>query len=473
MLNLVIKKEILDNLLNMRFLVASAISLALVLSSIVVLTKTYEDTLQDYQNRVMTQDDFIDHFGHLNRAGWMSRQTRMPSHFQVLVLGIDREAQEENFVSNPIPALLSRLDYVSIVTIIMSLMAILFSYNALSAEREAGLLKQMLSTGLPRRTLMFGKFIGGNISILVPFTVGVLAGLLYLVADPNLSFQTADLFVFLALMFVSWLYIAAFYGLGLLFSSRSAASSQAIVKSLFGWVILILIIPNISPFLAAQLYPVQSAAKLQQEIYGITDRERDQNVNTRGRELLKTQFPDLVTITGMSQVDLQAKVKSDPAFKARYALYAQAYDEMVKQVNKEQQEQADKLSETFMQRSKQQEELARVITSASPFSNFVFVATDMTETGIAGDNDWHEQVERYGSTFWKYAETKYQKEKQRNPAFDSNDYLDMRDRPRFQYQPSGFSERIVSVLPQVGMLVIFNLIFLAGAFGSFLKYDVR
>lgn len=473
MLTLIIKKEIQENLLNARFAVASVVSLILIISSIVVLTENYESELRDYRSRVTTQDNFIDQFGHWNRAGWMGRAMRIPSHFQVLVLGIDREAKQENFASNPISALLSRLDFVTIVTIIMSLMAILFSYNAISGEREAGLLRQMLSTGVSRSTIIFGKYIGGNISLLIPFTVGVLAGLLYLALSSRLQLQSADFSVFLLLLVASWLYISAFYGLGLLFSARSHTSSQAVLKSLFAWVVLVLVIPNISPFLAGQLYPIPSAAKIKQETTWLTSDERDEILRKRGRELLQTKFPDLISIMGMNQNEVQAKMQSEPSFRERYTQYAQAYDEMIKQVNKEQGEKADKITETFVERSKYQERFATIFASVSPFANFVFIATDATETGIDGENRWNNKAGTYGNALKRYADAKYQKEKEKNPAFGYNDYLDFRDRPRFQYQPQSVAERIELVLPQFGLLVFFNLLFLAIAFVSFVRYDVR
>jgi hypothetical protein len=62
---------------------------------------------------------------------------------------------------------------------------------------------------------------------------------------------------------------------------------------------------------------------------------------------------------------------------------------------------------------------------------------------------------------------------ERDPSFDSNDYLDLRARPRFQYRPAALIERIEPDIPQWGVLIVFNLLFLAAAFFSFQRYDVR
>jgi ABC-type transport system involved in multi-copper enzyme maturation permease subunit len=473
MLWVVAKKELIESLLNARFVGACVVSLVLVLTSIVVLTRNYGEQFRDYQSRVREQEQFIDNFGHYNRLGWMSRQMRPPSYFQVLVLGIDREAEQENFISNPVPALLSRLDFVSIVTIIFSLMAILFSYDAISGEREAGLLRQLMAAGVSRRTILLGKLLGGTTSLLIPYTIGVLAGFIYIALNPALQLQRGDFGVFAILLVVSWIYIIAFYALGLLFSSRSRTSGQSVLKSLFAWVILVLVIPNISPFLAAQLYPIPSAAKVEQETNYVTDVERDQILRTRWREILDSKYSDLKSILALGRTAIEERLKSDLSFKERYGQYTRDNEDIIKQVNREQSKKAEKMAETFVARSKHQENLAMILTSISPYSNFVFIATDITETGIAGENYWGSQSGQYIRELGSYADSRYQNELKKNPAYDSNDYLDLRERPRFQYRPSGIEDRIEAAFPQFGILLLFNLLFLAGALMSFQRYDVR
>ena len=473
MLYLIIRKEIHDNVLNVRFVGACLVSIILIISSIVVLSESYTSELRDYQSRVIAQDQFIDQYGHSNRISWMSQLMREPSHYRPLVAGIDREAAEQNFVSNPIPVLLPRLDFVAIVTIIVSLMAILFSYNAISGEREDGLLKLMLSTSVSRGTIIVGKFIGGNISLLVPFTIGVLCGLVYMALNPALQLQTMDLNVFLLLLIASFLYISAFYAASLFCSTRSQTSNEAILKSLYAWILFVLLVPNISPSIAAQVYGIPSATQMDQDVFRITSEERDKIINQRQQIMLQKEYPDIVAARGLNQQEMQSKLNSDPAFRERYALYSKAYDEMVVQVNKEQQEQAKQILLDFANRSGHQEKLARVFASFSPFSNYVFIATDLTETGIDADDRWESLASSYEKELQSFTHKKYELEKQKNPAFTSNDYLDLRDRPRFHYQPPGIGERADLVMLPFGLLLGFVVLFVGAAVVSFLKYDVR
>ena len=473
MLSLIIRKELHDNFLNVRFLAACGISLVLILASIIVLARSEGEHERDYRSRVAEQEDFIDHYGHWNRLGWMAQQRREPSHLRALVLGIDDEAQQENFISNPLPVLLSRLDFVSIVTIVMSLIAILFSYNAICGEREAGLLRLLLATGISRRTLLIGKFLGGLISVTVPFTISVLAGLIVLALSPNLQLAPADFAVFGALLVASYLYVAAFFAIGLLFSASSQTSGQAILKSLFAWVILVLVIPNISPFLAAQLSPIPSAAKTAQEVNQIVDRERDQIVSRRSKELIESNYPDLREIVSLPQAAVEEQLAANPTLRERYRQLSQDQNDLIASVNKEQQVKADKIEADFQKRSDAQEDLARVFTSASPYSNFVFIATDLTETGIAAEARWRKQAEEYKRALGSVADAKYKKEMEKNPAYSFNDYLDLRDRPRFHYEPASLAVRIGPNLVQWGILALFVLVFFTIAYTRFQRYDVR
>jgi ABC-type transport system involved in multi-copper enzyme maturation permease subunit len=473
MVRLVVLKEIHDNFLNARFLAACAVSLVLVVSSIAVLTRSHEEQVRDYRSRVQEQDDFIDRYGHLNRIGWMAVQHREPPHLQVLASGIDPEAGQENFISNPLPVLFSRLDFVSIVTVILSLVAVIFSYNSISGEREAGLLRQMLASGVSRGTLFSGKFAGGLISLIIPVTVSVIAGMLVLALEPGVQLRGVDFAVFGVLLAASWLYLSAVYGIGLLFSSRSATSGQALLKSLFAWVVVVLVIPNISPFLSAALAPIPSATRVHQEIFQLEDTERDILLSRRTREMTDAKYADLRELLSLSQKDIQAKLKADPALNTRFTLFVQDREELNRTVNREQQVKAEKIGQDFQQRSVQQENLARAFTSASPFSNFVFIATDLAETGLEADAHWGRQASDYGATLRAFAEARYKKEMADNPAYSFNDYLDLRERPRFQYAPASLMQRVEPDLVQWLILLIVNVIVFVIGYASFQHYDVR
>ena len=62
----------------------------------------------------------------------------------------------------------SFLDLSSVVIIIFTLLAILLSYNAISGEKEEGVLALALANEVPRYKYILGKYCGILISLAVP-----------------------------------------------------------------------------------------------------------------------------------------------------------------------------------------------------------------------------------------------------------------------------------------------------------------
>jgi ABC-type transport system involved in multi-copper enzyme maturation permease subunit len=473
MLRIILKKELHDNFLNLRLISLCAIAIVLIVSSIIVLTGQYRDDLNDTHSRISTQNEFIDRYGHANRIGWMSVLFREPSPWRPFITGIDRDASQENFINNPIPALLSRLDVVSIIAVIMSLIAVIIAHNGVSGERESGMLKLMLSMSVPRSTILLGKFIAGLITLSIPCTLGILLGLAYLSITVGIEFDILTLGVFGFFLFLALLYVQAFYGLGLLISARSHSSNVAVLKSLFAWVVLVLALPNISPFLAAQMYTIPSRARHERELRKIESEDRDARIRQQMVTAQKEIFPDGSLPEGISRSEIQERMSRDPVFREQYTAFMKRFDAIARQVNIEQRRIGDALREDFNNRSRKQELLAIGLASLSPLSNFVFAATDAADVGLESDAEWEAQAGRYNRSLREYVDKRYEEAKASDPSFSVNDYLDLRTRPRFQFQPPPLGTRIVRIILPTAILAGFNLLFFVAAFVSFLRYDVR
>ena len=163
-----IKREFLNNIFNFRFSVSLLLYVILTISSIVILTFQYQKEMKDYSNRMSLQDDFLNNYAHSNRMDGMITPQKPPEQFRPLIIGITRDADLGSFDDNPLPVLFPYLDFMFIVTIIMSLMAILFSYDSVTGEREKGTLKLIVATSVSRVNIIFGKWIGGLGSLLIP-----------------------------------------------------------------------------------------------------------------------------------------------------------------------------------------------------------------------------------------------------------------------------------------------------------------
>ncbi len=154
-------------------------------------------------------------------------------------------------------------DLLAVVTILLSLLALLFSHGLFSREKEEGTLKQMLAAGCSRASIFGGKFIGGFLSLWLCFTG---AFLVYALA---LSFVEAQVMSGEPAARVASIYAACtlfalvFYSLGALISAFSRSSSTSTVLSFFVWLLLIFIVPGTSSMFAQQFAPVPSRQEVE------------------------------------------------------------------------------------------------------------------------------------------------------------------------------------------------------------------
>ena len=141
-------------------------------------------------------------------------------------------------------------DFVSVLVIIMSLMAFLFTYDICTGERESGTLKMMLANQVSRSAILMGKLLG-TLLTLVPmliFSFGLC--LLVILLHTAIAFSTAEWIRIGIMILFSVVFLILFMIIGLFISSRVKHSSTSIVICLTVWVIFLFIIPNIASYSA-------------------------------------------------------------------------------------------------------------------------------------------------------------------------------------------------------------------------------
>ena len=88
---------------------------------------------------------------------------------------------------NPYLVVFHRTDLIFVFQIVISLLAFLFSYDAVAGERQSGTLALVLSNAIPRGKLLFGKYLGGILSLAIPLVFSLLVALLFIFLSPMSS----------------------------------------------------------------------------------------------------------------------------------------------------------------------------------------------------------------------------------------------------------------------------------------------
>ncbi|MFT5435352.1 MAG: ABC-2 type transport system permease protein [Myxococcota bacterium] len=221
---------------------------------------------------------------------------------------------------------LQRLGSFSVSTVLLQLVPLLIvalGYGLWSRERERGTLRQVLSTGVNRSSLFWGKALALFVvvgALLIPAAIVIIVALWWLGGGD------ASTVVRLGLLGVSYaLYFAIFGGLTL-FASAIAGSSRAALVGMIGiWGVFCLIAPRGATEVASALVPLPSQAQLARDVAktlntgvdGTVDRE--EAVGKIVAELMKDQgFAEsemLVDEAFLAGIELQAEARwEDQAF---------------------------------------------------------------------------------------------------------------------------------------------------------------
>ncbi len=153
----------------------------------------------------------------------------------------------------------TKVDWAFIIGYVLSLIALLFTFDAFSGERERGTLRLMLANSVPRHTVLIGKFLGALISVSIPFTLAVLVNLLLISTSSAVHLNTEAWGRLGIIFFIALLYTCLFLALGLLISTRVQRSAVSLVILLLVWVTFVVFMPSTLASIASEFSPSLSS----------------------------------------------------------------------------------------------------------------------------------------------------------------------------------------------------------------------
>jgi len=487
MLKTIIAREFLDNILNLRFIVGLILCIIITVACTIILSHDYGKELADYNIRVNLQDEFMSNYATRGQISRMVPQQKPPERFRPLIIGISGNENSKSFDDNPLPILFPSLDFLFIVTIIMSLLAILFSYDAITGERQSGTLRLVIANSISRTTILFGKLIGGTANLLILFILSLLLSVLYINLNPNIQWDGLAWVELALLTAASITFIMLFYLLGLMVSTFSRYSATSILSCLFLWVLLILVIPNVCPYISAQLRRVPSITETERQseeigqAYDEVRRQRRKQVVSKFRSDYGALFSKLESL-GFGRIlddeigdkkKIEQLAAADPEFKAMVDAFRHELDQVSSEVRGAERQKIDKLWGDLDTKVAAQTKLAKNLACISPLANFVYVARDLTGTGLRSLEYFEKTKSEYRKPFWRYVSKKEDDARENDPTFRSDSFLDLGDYPRFAFKEEPLKGKLGEVLPYWGILVLFNVVFFVAAFAGFMRYDVR
>jgi ABC-type transport system involved in multi-copper enzyme maturation permease subunit len=469
MLRDIIVKEIQDTIMSPRFVFTFLLCTVLILLSVYTGINTYQAEQKEYSAAVA-----------LNRKNLESQQTygqiaslgvkinRQPEVLSTVVSGVqeavgrvatvniafDPSLSDSKYSSSPIFAVFGALDLSFIVKIVLSLFAILFTYDAIVGEKERGTLKLALSNRIPRDRLILGKAVGGFISLLIPLVIPMVLGLLVLMIYPNVSFS-GQVWARLALIFLMFLlYLSVFFTLGLFVSARTSRSSTSFLLLLFIWVTFVTIIPKAAVMIAGQIKPIPS-------VHEVTA-QKDSYLQEIQKE----------AIEGRTAYFKENPRPQDPDAIAKWN------EDIRKWAEDFQQELTGKIDERnaaierdYQAKMRGQQKLAVNLSRISPASALMFGSMSLARTGIDEYERFLSSIRSYKPIFTKWANEKAIQAVNFSGGEEPKPKLD--DMPQQEFIPEKLGDSFKRMLPDLVLMVFLIILFFVGSYVSFLKYDVR
>ena len=468
MLRLIIEKELREIIGSTKFSISFAVCSLLILLAFYVGATGYHTDVARYEaakRENLKQMEGVTDWLMVNNH----RIFLPPQPLASLVVGVSNDigrttpiggrsetAQDDSrYNEKPIYAAFRFLDLEFIIQIVLSLFAILFTYDAISGEKERGTLRLAFAGPLARHTYMSGKLIGSFLALAVPLAVPLLVGavLLPLLGVP----MSTDEWLRLALIIAAgMLYLGAFLTIGIAVSAMTKRSSSAFLILLVVWISAVLIVPRGAVLLAGRAVDVPSVdaigaqmAHFAQQQAAEDRRKMSQFQSTGEPEKAMHEFQKFM-----------GEISSNRA--------------------KRTQDLASRLNEERSNKQSVQEAFALGIARVSPAAVFSLAATTFAGTSLRLKERYRDAARDYHETYDKFMLEKTGV----NPGggmivrvvTDNGEkpkQIDPQELPPFVYRHVSLGDAFSSGLVDTGILALFCLVFFAIAHGVFLRYDLR
>ncbi|RKU10013.1 hypothetical protein C6503_20220 [Candidatus Poribacteria bacterium] len=403
MLMTLIQKEMMHHILSVRFVALLLMCLLLVPLTLHINYGNYRQNLVDYQEaikRANIEEVEVDPMSSLDPEEEVSKLFLKPTPLSVFAnglesvlpsyLGMTRNGITQGpdaLIASPLSYLLGHLDFLFVIGTVFSLLALLFTFDAVAGEREAGTLRITLANALPRDLFLWSKLIGGYLVFVVPFLVSFIFGLLLIVWQ-GFPLGESDIFPrVLSLTLVSLLYIAVFFAIGMVISIYLDSAKTALIVAFTVWVFAVLITPRLG-FLAAKLIaPTRTPqsvymekAAVQEDFNAVLKEERDK-IQLEEEEVTDEMGRRMTIVIPGKGKNREKIAEHMGPLEEEYRLKFQNH--------------SDKLDRDYKRQTQRQEQIGETLSRMTPTSSLIYLATNLTQTGKGKRSDYLQAGDHY------------------------------------------------------------------------------
>ena len=463
------KRELYDNLNSLRFALATVLLLGLMLTNAIVHLREHPERVQRYREDVSEYQNHI--ASHAANSLYDLAQKgpgylyKKPSDLRFCADGGEAFMSDRAWAGHhrwsvgtlksfwilTYPSAtpnqdnvrpdVTKVDWGFIIGYVLSLVALLFTFNSISGEREHGTLRLTLANAIPRHTVLIGKFFGAFVSINIPFILAVLINLLVISTSSDVYLGSETWGRLGIVLFIGVLYTCLFLALGLLVSTRVQRSAVSLVILLLVWVVFVVFMPSTLALIAGR----STSSGPTYDFYERTSKARDE---LRGDYFRRYEEPEGST----RRIQLDGAYVTEDA-ERQEQLHTERLNQRISEVHR-----------------------ARTITRISPVTIVQHLFEAFAGTGFERHLQFLENVQSYARQFRDFINDTDRTDPESLRIFGAREGMSKKPVnpeavPKFEDMLSlskDFNAAAVDLL----LLTLFVVVLLSGAYLAFVRVEV-
>ena len=500
------KRELFDHINSLRFILTVVILSALMVTNAVVHLRTHPERIRDYSEAVTgsvnklksrTQlyalaqkgpgnlykrpsmlafitdggDAYLP--GHIwNEGSWSKGSTggSIKSNWWLSYGSVNPDAKD--FLPQA-----TKIDWVFIITYLLSFIPLLFTFDALSGEREQGTLRLCLANPISRPVLLIGKFLGTLITVLIPFVFAVLLNLAVISADSWTQLSAADWGRLGLILLIASSYAGIFIGLGLMVSAGTREPRVSLVVLLLIWVTTVIFMPSTLGTLSTKWMPPVQTNDQFHASREVALKQIDADYNDRLNAIKEKKNPNALSRL-QKLFETSPEAAKAEAEKLMAAWETEGDEELALKaelVNRDV-EIRERFNREHLDAQIAQVQRARVVTRFSPAAIVQYTLESMAGTGFNRHLQYLEHVHQYTKQFRQFiVETDRADTQSRHligiPEGMSQKPFSSEAIPKFE-DKIAFSDTFNTATLDLLLLILLLGVFFSGAFLIFIRSEV-
>ena len=497
-----LKREILAHLITFRFAITVITCLLLVATTMFIRINDYEQRLASYNAaRDAHRDELL---STRTYSFLMPKVDRPPNPLSIFNAGMDsRLGNTLRIYYTHVPVLWDahshssgnlfidhfyRIDLVFVFQFVLSLLALLFAYDAIAGERESGTMRLTMSHPVRRGSVLGAKYVGAMTCLILPLIISFIIALIWIVSTGSIVFSEADFLRIAGILLTSIIYLSAIYLIGFFISASVHRTATALMLSLFVWVVLVLVYPSLSVSVIDQLIQPQrsrlnSSYDAMWQIREVANEEVMEYLQNDGVAGESEHFDVEGSRGGLNvglsnqrtlmRIDFRAYdwqfISPESEKRVPYVI---RYHQFLAPLRIDAAEKMGLIRLPALDQIRfRRARIARNLLRLSPAAMYNLATQAWLGTDLDGVVDFFEAARHYRRTLINYF---YDED-----AFSSRQWfasdkgtINLDDLPRFAYQRASLSVNASRALPDLQLLILLNVALFLATFAIFVRQEI-